>query len=249
MANISSIWRQFIIFYLIIKYRLPIIIAITVDDTDELLSYKFALEPHACKDNVSHSTLHSFTCLNVVVDRRFSGRFDTNDRITCIFRHFSNVPRKLRSFEDIVSRNIIRNRLPNLLYCEDFLIITTNLTEAMHALLTPNGKVKRFRPFSRIMFVFDSTSSGSHEIERNERDYLKQSGIYGYLLDFGIDGFRGVINMWNSNYRPFSAIPYEWFTNDHHAHPLVSQRRADEEFRIGLYNCSPYIMYDTEGRR
>lgn len=220
-------------------------------------SFQFALHPHSCTADFSQ-TFHNFQCLNTVVDLNFTGREDTIDRIACIFKYFPYIPRKLRSFESILKRNISRERRPNVLYCEDFLIITSNVSRSVPALLATG--LKRFRPFSRIIFVYDDDSSSSNSVRSTntnsawnvgaaELDYIKDSAIYVYLLDFGISGFRGGINILTNQYWPSELIRQEWFSNDDHSHPLIAQKNGDNIFRIGLYNCPPYVVYDEVDRR
>lgn len=214
-------------------------------------SNKFALHPHFCVPEVL-KTFHNFKCLNVVVDKHFTSHNDTFDRTECIFRHFPYIPRKLWSFETILSQNITRQRRPNVMYCEDFLIMTPNVSQTILAVFASGQK--RFRPFSRIIFVFDH-SGGMNDahfsdvrIDTAERDYIQQSAIYGYFLDFGLNGFRGGFNILTNQYWPSTSIRGDWFTNDDPSYPAIVHENTNKVFRIGLYNCPPYIVYD-DGRR
>lgn len=171
-----------------------------------------------------------------------------------MIRYFAEVPIFVRNFDDIEQRNITDNSTKLLhIDCQNFVFVTVHLKSVVQRLLFFDRI--RFLPFSRIFFVHnvnESFAGLSHQFQKHELNYVYKFAVFVYILTFRMDVLSAVQDVQTGIYLEVNndidigSLLY----NDWHKYQFIHIKNENKDFRIGLYNCSPYVVYlDDNGTK
>lgn len=197
--------------------------------------------------SISKLDLH-VSCIQVIL-------IEGTELTPSLIRYFSEVSIFVRNFDDIEQRNITDNNTKLLQNdCQNFVIVTVHLQSVVERIL--NSDRVRFLPFSRIFFVqhnVEKIYAGlPHQFRKSELNYVYENAAFVYILSFRMDVLSAVQDVQTGIYLlvndkvDIGSI----FYNDWHKHQFIHIKNEKKEFRIGVYNCSPYVIYlDDNGTK
>lgn len=196
--------------------------------------------------SISKLNLH-VSCLQVIL-------IDGTELTSSLIRYFAEVPIFVRNFNDIEERNITDNNTKLLqIDCQNFVFVTVHLESVVQRLLISDRV--RFLPFSRIFFVQNGKKTFArqpYQFQKSELNYVYEIAVFVYILSFRMDVLNSVQDIQTGIYVEVNdeVDIGSLFYNDWHRHQFIHIKNENKDFRIGVYNCSPYVVYlDDNGTR
>lgn len=129
--------------------------------------------------------------------------------------------------------------------CETFLIFTETIDMVNEIFQFNQSIAKQFFPFTKIYFHLNRRSTTNLQSMSTVRKFLIQNALFGYVFEYEEDNESRMVirdlltNDVKKSIR--SYIPHKLL------HPTVNTNLVKDNFRISLFNCTPYTIYSQYG--
>lgn len=156
----------------------------------------------------------------------------------------NNVPIYIWSHTFLQHRDISTEREGQ---CETFLIFAESIEIVKSIFIPDQSSRKQFFPFSKIYFHLDNRHNYSTDLESMSlaREFLIENALFGYVFEYDDKDIelRVIIRDLLTNEVKTTTASY---TPNYLVHPMVDTNLVKDNFRISLFNCTPYTIYTQD---
>ncbi len=154
----------------------------------------------------------------------------------------TNTPVYVRSHSSLKSRDISTEAEGQ---CETFLIFAESIEMVNKIFQFNRTFVKRFFPFTNIYLYLENRHSYTTNAEAlfSIRQFLINNAVFGYMFEYNYNENESKVVVIRDLLRNdvkrerVTHIPKEL------SHPMVDTKIVKDDFRISLFNCTPYTIY------
>lgn len=151
----------------------------------------------------------------------------------------SNTPTYMRSHISLKSRDISDEREGQ---CETFLVFAESIEMVNH--IFQFSLVRQFFPFTNIYLQLENRLNYTAEVTFSIRQFLMNNSVFGYLFEHN-DNESNVMVIRDLLRNDMKRKRTSRIRNEL-SHPMVDTNLVKDDFRISLFNCTPYTIYPQQ---